>query len=86
MDNDSDKNADDFESEYRSDKKRNGWVSVFIGVLFIVWTIFDIATNFWEDSYWYMNIFYILLGGIFFISGVADVRKYSSKNSDRDEC
>jgi len=72
---------DDFKSEYKSDKKRSGWGSIIFGLIFIIWTGFDIASNFWED-FWYANVFFILLGLTFIVFGVLDVRKYSRRNSN----
>ena len=76
--NDDDKKLEDFKSEYRSDKRWGGWSSISFGVLFIVWTAFDIATDFWEE-FWYVNVFFLLLGIVFIFFGFRDVRKYSSK-------
>jgi uncharacterized membrane protein HdeD (DUF308 family) len=78
--NDDNKNADDFKSEYRSDKKWNGWFSICIGLLILACSGFDIATSFWEE-YWYANIFTILFGLVFIVYGILDVRKHTSSKS-----
>lgn len=76
--NDNDKENEDFKAEYRADKKRNGWFSVVFGIIFIAWTGFDIATNFWED-FWYANVFFLLLGLIFIAYGITDIKKSSRR-------
>lgn len=65
--------SDTFKAEYRADKRRNGWFSIIFGILFIAWTIFDIATYFWEE-YWYANVFFFALGVVFVVYGVTDLK------------
>ena len=75
--NDDNNDPDDFKSEYRSDKKRNGWFNICFGLLFLVWSGFDIVTNFWEE-YWYANVFFILLGLIFIVYGIMNLNDHTS--------
>lgn len=62
-----------FQTKYRKDKTREGYFYVGLGVLFLVWTAFDIAFAFFEEM-WYFNIFFGLLGLGMLIYGIIEIR------------
>jgi len=64
-----------FQDKYRKDKRREAYLNAGIGVLFVIWTVFDIAFAFFEEM-WYFNIFFGLLGVGFLIYGVIQLKAH----------
>jgi len=64
-----------FAEKYRKDKRREGFLNVGLGVLFIIWTIFDIAFAFFEEM-WYFNIFFGLLGVGILVYGIIQLKAH----------
>ena len=66
--------------------RQSAFFNFGFGLLFIVWSIFDIATGFFEE-FWYANIFFILLGLLFIIWGYLGFRsaKAQAKIIELDE-
>jgi len=64
-----------FPEKYRKDKVNEGLFNVGIGVVFIIWTIFDVAFAFFEEM-WYFNIFFGILGIGFLVYGIIQLRTH----------
>ena len=47
--------------------------NIIFGIIFLVWTTFDVATGFFED-FWYANLFFTVLGFVFIWLGVSGLR------------
>ncbi len=68
-------NETSFAEKYRKDKRREGLFNAGLGILFIVWTIFDIVFAYFEDM-WYFNIFFGLFGVGLLIYGVVQLKSH----------
>jgi len=67
-----------FHSEYRKDKRRQGYFYIVFGILFSVWTVFDVIFAFFEEM-WYFNIFFGLMGIGFVLYGIIELRAFPKK-------
>ena len=59
-------------SEYKKDKGREGIFNIVIGILFLIWTAFDLMSGLYDS--WYSQVPFALIGCAFLIYGVIQFR------------
>ena len=59
-------------SEYRKDRGREGKFNIVIGILFLIWTAFDVFSGLYDS--WHSHVPFALVGCAFLIYGVIQYR------------
>lgn len=65
-------NGSSVSSEYRKDRGREGKFNIVIGILFLIWTAFDVFSGLYDS--WYSHVPFALVGFAFLIYGVIQYR------------
>jgi hypothetical protein len=63
-------------SEYKKDKSREAKFNIVIGILFLIWTVFDVISGLYDS--WFSQLPFALVGFAFLIYGVIQLRALKS--------
>lgn len=59
-------------SEYNKDRCREGKFNIVIGILFLIWTAFDVMSGTFKS--WYSQVPFAMIGCAFLIYGIIQLR------------